>query len=145
MDSSRSEQITSDPVMAAYVPVWMNTAAEVATGNRKMVLEDGPDKMNSDDDDALEDVKPDEEKGMYTRGMDPRQGPVKISAHEAARQRAASQALKTAKVPPRSQLPMYGSSDEDDPTGSEWIWSQTKGCMRPPRTCPAKDSCPFPN
>jgi hypothetical protein len=54
-----SEQITSDPVLAAHVPVWMNTAAQVATGNRKLVLEDGPDKMNSDDDDALEDVKPD--------------------------------------------------------------------------------------
>jgi hypothetical protein len=34
----------------------MNIAAQIATGNRKRVLEDGPDKMNSDDD-ALEDVK----------------------------------------------------------------------------------------
>jgi hypothetical protein len=57
----------------------MNIAAQVATGNRKMVLEDGPDKMNSDDDDALEDVKPDEEKGMCTPEMDPKQGPVKLS------------------------------------------------------------------
>jgi hypothetical protein len=67
---------------------------------------------------------------MYMPWMDPRQGPVKISAHEAARQRAVSQALKTPKVPPRSQSPVCGSSDDDDPAGSEWIWSQTKGCMR---------------
>jgi hypothetical protein len=54
--------------MAQKVPVSMNTAAQVATGNRKMVLEDGPDVINSDED--------------------------------------------------------------DEPTGSEWIWSQTKGRMR---------------
>jgi hypothetical protein len=34
------EQITSDPVMAEKVPGWMNTAAKVATGNRRRVLED---------------------------------------------------------------------------------------------------------
>jgi hypothetical protein len=132
-----SEQITYNPEIAAHVPVWMNTAAQVATRNRKMVLEDGPDKMNSDDDDALEDVKPDEEKGMYTPEMDPRQGPVKISAHEAARQRAASQASKTAKTqePDPRQSPVCGSSDDDDPAGSEWIWSQTKGCMRENKHC----------
>jgi hypothetical protein len=54
-----SEQITSNPDLAPKVPVWMNTAAQVATGNRKMVLEDGPDVMNSDDDDALEYIEPD--------------------------------------------------------------------------------------
>jgi hypothetical protein len=34
--------------------MWMNIAAQVAAGNRKMVLEDGPDQTNSDDDHALE-------------------------------------------------------------------------------------------
>jgi hypothetical protein len=48
-----SEQITSDPAMAEKVPGWMNTAAQVATGNRRRVLEDGPDKMNSDEEDAI--------------------------------------------------------------------------------------------
>jgi hypothetical protein len=122
-----SEQITSDPETVTKVPMWMNIAAQVATGNRKMVLEDGPDKMNSDDNDASEDVKPDEEKGMYTPEMGPKQGPVKLSQHEAARQRAAAQMLK---APPRSQSIVGGSSDEDEPTQSECIWSQTKGCMR---------------
>jgi hypothetical protein len=59
--------------------------------------------------------------------MDPKKGPVKISQREAAGQMAAAQALK---VPPRSQSPVGGSSDDDEPTGSEWIWSQTKDCMR---------------
>jgi hypothetical protein len=90
-----SEQITSNLEMVAHVPFWMNTAPQVETGNRKMVLEDGPDKMNSDDDDALEDVKPDEEKWMYTPGMDPRQGPVKLTQAQIAAQKAAAQMLKT--------------------------------------------------
>jgi hypothetical protein len=131
--TENSEQITSVEETATKVPMWMNIAAQVATGSRRMVYEDGPDKMNSDDDDALEDVKPDEEKGMYTPEMDPNQGPLKLTQHEAARQRAAAQTLKAheaQKVPPRSQSPVGGSSDDDDPTGSEWIWSQTKGCMR---------------
>jgi hypothetical protein len=95
-----------------------------------MVLEDGPDKMNSDDDDALEEEHGDKLTGTCTPKMDPKRGPVRISQHEAARQRAAAQAMKEVKVPPRSQSPVGGSSDEDEPTGSEWIWSQTKGCMR---------------
>jgi hypothetical protein len=108
-----SEQITQDPIMSAKVPVWMNTAAQVATGNRKMVLEDGPDKLNSDDDDALEDVKPDEEKGIYTAGMNSKQGPVKLTRAQVAVQKAAAQAQKTLSVPPRSQSPVGGSSDDD--------------------------------
>jgi hypothetical protein len=63
----------------------MNIAAQVATGNRRMVLEDGPDKMNSDDDDALEEEHGDKETGMYTPEMDPKKGRVRISQHEAAR------------------------------------------------------------
>jgi hypothetical protein len=86
--------------------------------------------MNSDDDGALEDVKTDEEKGMYTPGMDPRQGPVTLTQAQVAVEKATVQALKAAKVPPRSQSPVCGSSDDDDPTRSEWIWSQTKNFMR---------------
>jgi hypothetical protein len=102
------EQITSDPVMSEKVPGWMNTAEKVATVNRQRVLENGPDVMRSDDEDALEDVKPDEEKGMYTAGMDPTKGPVMLSQAQVAAQNAAS------KAPPRSQTPVSGSSDDDD-------------------------------
>jgi hypothetical protein len=118
------EKIASDPVMAEKVPEWMNIAAKVATGNRRRVLENGPDVMNSDDEDALEDVKPDEEKGMYTAEIDPEKSPMKLTQAHAAAQRAAVRAL------PRSQTPVSGSSDDDDPNGSDYVSSQTKCCMR---------------
>jgi hypothetical protein len=124
-----SPQVTTSE-NADKVPVWMNIAAQVAIGNRRMVLEDGPDVMNSDDDDAIEDVKPDEEKGMYTAEMDPEKGPVKLSQAQVATEKAAAHAMKPLRAPPRSQSPIGWSSDEDEPTGSEWVWSQTKGCMR---------------
>jgi hypothetical protein len=116
--------------MAEKVPTWMNTAAQVATGNRKMVLEDGPDVMNSDEDDAPKEEHGEVLTGMYTSEMGPNPGPMKLTPPQVAAQKAAAQALKASKVPPRSQSPIGGSSDEDEPTGSEWIWSQTKGCMR---------------
>jgi hypothetical protein len=43
-----SEQITGNPEWAEKVPEWMYLAAQVATGNRRHVLEDGPDEINSD-------------------------------------------------------------------------------------------------
>jgi hypothetical protein len=122
-----SEQIMSNEDTALKVPMWMNIAAQVATGNRRMVLEDGPDKMNSDDDDALEEEHGDKLTGMYTSEMDPNKGPVKLTQNQVAVQKAAAHMLK---APPRSQSPVGGSSDEDEPTCPEWIWSQTKGCMR---------------
>jgi hypothetical protein len=39
--------------------------------------------------------------------------------------------MKEMKVPPRSQSPVGGSSDEDDLNAPEYVWSQTKGCIRP--------------
>jgi hypothetical protein len=67
---------------------------------------------------------------MYTAEMDPNQGPMKLTPAQVAAQKAAAQALKFLRTPPRSQSPVGGSSDEDGPTGSEWIWSHAKGCMR---------------
>jgi hypothetical protein len=126
-----SEQITSKVDIAAKVPVWMNTAAQVATRNRKMVLEDGPDKMNSDNDDALYDEREDELTGVSTSEMDPKKGPVMLSQAQVAAQKAAAQMLKSLKAPPSSHSPISGNSDEDDPNAPEFVWSQTKSCMRP--------------
>jgi hypothetical protein len=113
-----SEQVTSSE-NADKVPLWMNIAAQVATGNRRMVLQDGPDKMNSDDDDALEGAEPDEEKGMYMSEMDAKKGPVKLTQAQAAYQRAAGQPLKALKTHPQPQWPVLGSSHDDEPAGSE--------------------------
>jgi hypothetical protein len=124
-----SEQITNDPIMSEKVPEWMCTAAQVATGYRRRVLEDEEDKIDSDDE-AIEDMEPDEEKNMYTPEMDPEKGPMKLTQAQAAAQKAAAQAMKIAMTLPRSQTPVSNSSDDDEPTGPEWIWSQTRGCMR---------------
>jgi hypothetical protein len=58
--------------MSEKVPGWMNTAAKVATGNRRRVLENGPDVMNSDEEDAIKAEQGDALEGMYTPGMDPK-------------------------------------------------------------------------
>jgi hypothetical protein len=148
-----SEQITSDPKMTESVPKWMCMAERVATGSRRRVLENGPDTWKSDDE-ANEDVLPDEEHDMYTPEMDPKAGPVKLSQHEAARQRASVQAVKQSKSRlPRCQTPVEGSSDDDDPDGPDMIWSMSRqiiGKTRP-RCYPIRrrgtlsfpvDSCP---
>jgi hypothetical protein len=118
-----SEQITSNPVYADTIPECMNLAAQAATGGRRRVLEDGPDKMNSDDEED-ESMKPGEEKNMYAPGMDPTKGPIMLSPAQVAAQKAAAQAQKALRVPSRSQSPVNGSSDNDDPDGSDYIWSQ---------------------
>jgi hypothetical protein len=79
---------------------------------------------NSDEEDAIKEEHGDTLEGMYTPGMNPEKGPVKLTQAQVAAQKAAAQAL------PRSQTPVGGSSDDDDPGGSEHIWSQTRGCMR---------------
>jgi hypothetical protein len=123
------EHIVRDEVWSEKVPEWMNLAAQVATGNRRRVLEDGPDKMNSDDEES-EDMKPDEEPNMYAPGMDPRKGPLMLSQAQVASQKSAAQAQKELRVPPRSQSPIGGSSDDDDPDGSENVWSQSRGYLQ---------------
>jgi hypothetical protein len=128
-EEQQATEANGDPEKAERVPGWMNLATKVATGNRRRVLEDGPDKMNSDDDECPV-MKPDEEKNMYTDEMDPKKGPVKLSASQVAAQKAAAQAQKELRVLPRSQSPANGSSDDYDLSRPEWIWSQTKGIMR---------------
>jgi hypothetical protein len=125
-----SERITSDALMSSEVPKWMCMAERVATGSRRRVLENGPDTWHSDDE-AIEDVLPDEEHDMHTSEMDPKKGPMKIPQTEAARQRAAANALKQLKSqPPRPQTPVGGSSDNDDPDGSDMIWSKSRQTFR---------------
>jgi hypothetical protein len=115
-----AEQITSDPKMAELVPNWMRTAERIATGSRRRVPEDGPDTWNSDDE-SMEDVLPDEEKGAYTAEMDPKLGPKTLSAHEAARQWATANALKLAHS---SGSVATSSSDVSSDFGNSIVSSQ---------------------
>jgi hypothetical protein len=102
----------------------MAIAKQVATGNRRRVLENGDDKMNSSDEDDP-DMKPDVLEGMYTDGMDPEKGPVKLTQAQVAAQKAAAKAMKASKAPP-----VHNSSDDDDLSRPEWIWSTSQGQMR---------------
>jgi hypothetical protein len=124
-----SEPITSDEFLSEKVPEWMATTKQVATGNRRRVLENGPDKVKSDDEEDP-DMKPDELTGMYTSEMDPEKGPIKLTQAQVAAQKATAHALKASKLPPRSQTPVDGSSDDDDPNGSQIVWSMSKSVFR---------------
>jgi hypothetical protein len=122
------EQITSDPIKSVEVSKWMNTAAKVATGSRRRVLENGPDVMNSEDEDAVKDDHGDELTGVYA----PRCASLdqaRLTAEQAAAQRASSFEAAP-REPPRSRSPAYHSSDDDDLSRPEWVWSQRLGHVR---------------
>jgi hypothetical protein len=124
-----SEIIISDPVVSEKVPEWMAIAKQVATGNRRRVLENGDNKMNSSDEDDP-DMQPDVLTGMCTEGMDPEKGPIKLTQAQVAAQKAAAKARNTSVAPSSSQSPDYNSSDDDDLSRPEWIWTQTLGHAR---------------
>jgi hypothetical protein len=79
----------------------------------------------------------DVEENMYTAGMDPKKGPVMLSHRQVAQHKAVAAAQRELarqqaprKAPPRSQTPVDGSSDDDDPNGADTIWSQSKHYYR---------------
>jgi hypothetical protein len=69
----------------------MNIAAQVSVGSRDLDKEDGPDTMNSSDEESLKEEHGDELTGMFTQGCT---APVLLSKSETARQRAAGSAMK---------------------------------------------------
>jgi hypothetical protein len=85
-------------MLAANVPEWLAKSRQVATGNRRRVLEDGDDVMSSSDEDDPNMV-PDREIGMYTSEMDPKAGPRILSQAEALRQRLIAKASREAGFP----------------------------------------------
>jgi hypothetical protein len=93
-----SSVVTDDPSLAANVPEWLAKSKQVATGNRRRVLEDRLDVMSSSDEDDPE-MKPDEEHDMYTSEMDPKAGPRVLSQSEASRQRFFAKATRAAGFP----------------------------------------------
>jgi hypothetical protein len=143
-----SEEAATDPRIAGRTSIWMAISRQVAVGNRRRVLENGEDKMNSEDEED-EEMKPDELTGMYTPEMDPKAGLHKLSQSEAARQRAMFQARKEQMIlsAPRVESPQPGevpevvnthvnmllsggSSDDDDLSRPEHVWSNTLGKVR---------------
>jgi hypothetical protein len=111
-----SEHVTNDEVLSEKVSGWMAIARQVATGSDKRVLEDGDDKWDSDEEDDPN-MKADELTGMYTAGMDPKNGPIKLTNRQVAAQNAAAVAPRpsspeSVSVPERQPTPM--SSDTED-------------------------------
>jgi hypothetical protein len=83
-----SDHVVNDESLSEKVQEWMAISQQVATGSHKRVLEDGIDVWDSSDEDD-EKMKPDELTGMYTAGMDPKQGPVRLTQRQVATQKAA--------------------------------------------------------
>jgi hypothetical protein len=93
-----STYVTEDPVLSASVPDWLAKSRKVATGGRRRVLEDGRDVVNSSDEDD-EKMEADVEHGMYTPGMDPTKGPIRLSSAQATKQRLHAKATRAAGFP----------------------------------------------
>jgi hypothetical protein len=81
-----SDEILSNPELAAAVPLWMNIAAQVSVGSRDLVPKNGPVVSNSSDEDSPTEEHGDKLTGMYTEGL---KAPIHLSQQEAARQKAA--------------------------------------------------------
>jgi hypothetical protein len=109
------DTVTSDPMLVANVPEWLAKSRQVATGNRRRVLEDGADVMSSSDEEDPK-MKPDEEHNMYTSEMDPTAGPLRLSEAEAASQRFFAKSSRAAGPTDAQQLPeppvLKGGVDE---------------------------------
>jgi hypothetical protein len=108
------DELTSHPVWALKIGQWMITAARVATGSRPRVLEDGPDVMNSDDEDSKKDEHGEELTGMYANGC---------STLEEARMTEQQAQVQRASVTFSSSLALPKSTS---PTGEDWSWMSEK-------------------
>jgi hypothetical protein len=116
------DQLASHPVYSLDAPKWMTTAARVATGNRRRVLEDGPDVMNSDDEDSKKDEHGEELKGMYAQGCSSLEQ-ARISEQQAQMQRAMASVQNSS--PNVLALLSPGTTRQPTPVNSEdedWSW-----------------------
>jgi hypothetical protein len=66
--SEDDPQIVNHSVWSTKIQGWMITASRIATGSRPRVLEDGPDVMNSDDEDSKVEEHGEELKGCFANG-----------------------------------------------------------------------------
>jgi hypothetical protein len=139
------DQITSHPMWSIKVPEWLITAARVATGNRRRVLENGPDVMNSDEEDAKKDEHGEELTGMYApecASLDQ----ARISEQQAQAQRA----LASSQDSPASVLVSAGitpAASPADPDGEDWSWmnpNQRKLAVAATKACAERRELPAP-
>jgi hypothetical protein len=111
--------------IADKVQVWMHTAAQVSTGDRRQVLENGPDVCDSESDSENEDHG-EVLSGMYTANIpvDSKGQPIdaryKLSADQASAMRA--QAAQSSK--PTTQASAAGSSELTTHSPPRGSWPQ---------------------
>jgi hypothetical protein len=105
------------------VPEWMITAARIATGNRRRVLEDGPDVMNSEDEDSKKEEHGEKLTGMYAPGCSSLDQ-ARLTEQQAQEQRATCSSQDF----PSNVLASLGFEPERKPTPSanpddeDWSW-----------------------
>jgi hypothetical protein len=113
------DQLTAHPVWSIKVKEWMITAARVATGSRRRVLEDGPDVMNSDDEDSKQEEHGDKLTGMCANGCSTLEQ-ARISEQQAQAQRAAASMVFSSSLalpapePERKSTPLTSPVNSDD-------------------------------
>jgi hypothetical protein len=120
-----SDHVLNDDLLSDKVQEWMAISQQVATGSNRRVLEDGIDVWNSSDEDD-EKMKPDELTGMHTAEMDPKQGPQKLTQHQAAALRAAAKQS--------SVVPSEVSESECPPSASVFEDHDIKPAFDPQKT-----------
>jgi hypothetical protein len=130
-----SSEFANDPELSETVAFNMNLASEVSTGGRPLVLENGPDTLNSSDEESLVDERGDEEPNMYTHGL---KAPVIRSCSEVARQRASAEFFKKAGYGKWIESPAQSNVSSDMPSSSESSQVPTRPC-----SVLATDSVPY--
>jgi hypothetical protein len=111
---SDSEIVQGDPVFAAAAPELLTLAAQVSVGSRSLVLENGPEVMNSSDEDSPNEEHGYKLTGMYTNNL---KAPVYLSQSQVAQQKAQVAALKTAGH--------WVDSNAPDTTSATSEWAQS--------------------
>jgi hypothetical protein len=115
----------------------MITAARIATGSRKRVLEDGPDVMNSDDEDSKKEEHGDKLTNMYANGC-PSLDQARMTEQQAQALRAQAQGFsQSAPMSPSSSFSSQLAIEAD--TGVE----HQKQSQIPPRPVARCEEVPF--
>jgi hypothetical protein len=115
----------SGTYLAAVAPLWLSMTNQASVGSRSLVREDGPDLMNSSDEDSPKEERGDELTGMYTDGCT---APVLLTQSQVAQQKAFHAHLKSvgygnwidsgSNCPSSSEYEPHSQSVPSSPTNS---------------------------
>jgi hypothetical protein len=119
--------VRNDPVLSEAVPKMLNISAQISVRNRKYVLENGSDVMNSSDEDAPNQEHGEDLTGMYIGGL---KAPVVLSQSEVARQKATVHALKSHGFWVDSDAPDPSSTTSDFPQSAPSSPANTRCASR---------------